>query len=113
MQNISEIKRKVYQEYKGYFLGETFYLQHVSEQFVEIAKLSAHRKIASYKQVIESIRESIPLHSIENIVRDAVNRALSKENITQLCNDAVIEESGNARSDPYYCRSDSTIRRLK
>lgn len=85
----------------------------MSEQCVEIAKLSAHRKIVSYKHVIESIRESIPLHSIENIVRDAVNRTLSKENITQLCNDAVIEESGNSRSDPYYCRSGSTIKRLK
>lgn len=103
----------VYQEYKRYFHRETFYLQHVSEECVEIAKLSAHRKIVSFKHVIESIRESIPLHSIENIVRDAVNRALSKENITNLCNAAVIAESGNARSDPYYCRSSSTIERLK
>lgn len=113
MQNISETKKKVYQEYKGYFLKETFYLQHMSEQFVEIAKLSAHRKIVSFKHVIESIRESIPLHCIEHIVKKAVNRALSEENITQLCNAAVIPESGNSRSDPYYCHSGSTIERLK
>lgn len=112
-QNISKTKKMVYQEYKWYFQNEKFYPQHVDEKWVEIAKLSAHRKLVSFKHVIESIRESIPLHSIENIVRDAVNRALSKENITQLCNDAVIGESGNAQSDPYYCRSSSTIRRLK
>lgn len=113
MQNIIETEYKVYQKYQGYFPTEHFHVQHMSEQFVEIAKLSAKRKIESFKHVIESIRESIPLHSIEYIVRKAVNRALSKENITQLCNDAVIAESGNSMSDPYYCRSGSTIERLK
>lgn len=113
MQNISETKNKVYHEYEGYFPTGALYVQHESEQFVEIAKLSAKRKIESFKHVIESIREGIPLHSIEDIVREAVNRALSKENITQLCNAAVIAESGNSMSDPYYCRSGSTIERLK
>lgn len=113
MQNIIETEYKVYQKYQGYFPTEHFHVQHMSEQFVEIAKLSAKRKIESFKHVIESIRESIPLHSIDYIVRKAVNRALSKENITQLCNDAVIAESGNSMSDAYYCRLGSTIERLK
>lgn len=113
MQNISETKKRVYQEYEEYFRKETFYLQHVSEQFVEIAKLSAHRKIVSYKHVIESIRDGIPLHSVENIVKDAVNRSLSEEIIKQLCNDAVIAEIGNAQSYPYNCHSSATVRRLK
>lgn len=113
LQNIFETKYEVYHKYEGYFPTEQVHVQHMSEQFVEVAKLSAKRKIESFKHVIESIRESIPLHSIEYIVRKAVNRALSKENITQLCNIAVIEESGNSTSDPYYCRSGSTIDRLK
>lgn len=113
MQNISETKKRVYQEYEEYFRKEKFYLQHVSEQFVEIAKLSAHRKIVSFKHVIESIRDGIPLHSVEHIVNDAVNRSLSEEIITQLCNDAVIAESGNAQSYTYNCHSTATVRRLK
>lgn len=113
LQNIIETKYEVYHKYKWYFPTEHVHVQHISEQFVEIAKLSGKRKIESFKHVIESIRESIPLHSIEFIVRKAVNRALSKENITQLCNDAVIAECGNSMSDAYYCRSGSTIERLK
>lgn len=111
--NIFEAEQKVYQKYKQYIKKDTIFLQHVDKNYVEIVKSSGHKKIVSYKRVIESIKESIPLHSIEHIVRDAVSRALSKENITQLCNEAVIEESGNARSDPYYCRSGSTIKRLR
>lgn len=113
LQNISETKKRVYQEYEEYFRKEKFILQHVSEQFVEIAKLSAHRKIVSFKHVIESIRDGIPLHSVEHIVNDAVNRSLSEEIITQLCNDAVIAESGNAQSYTYNCHSTATVRRLK
>lgn len=113
MQNISETKKGVHEEYKKYLCKETFYLQHEGEQFVEIAKLSAHRKIVSYKHVIESIRDGIPLHSVEHIVRDAVNRSLSEENITQLCNEAVIAESGNAWSHPYKCHFNATVSRLK
>lgn len=112
---VFEAEEKVSERYKEYIKRDNIYLQHVDKKYfyVEIAKSSAHKKIASFKQVIESIKESIPLHSIENIVRNAVDRALSKENITQLCNKAFIEESGNAYSDPYYSRSDSTIKRLK
>lgn len=112
---VFEAETKVFKRYGEYIKRDNIYLQHVDMKYlyVEIAKASAKKKIASFKQVIESIRESIPSHSIENIVRNAVDRALSKENITQLCNEAFIEESGNARSEPYYCRSGSTIKRLK
>lgn len=106
-------KKKVYQKYKRYFNFERFYLQHESEQYTEVAKLSAHHKVVSYKQFIESVRDSIPLQNIGNIVKAAVNRALSKESITELCFDAVIQESGNINSDPYVCRSSSTVNRLK
>lgn len=85
----------------------------MTEQYNEVAKLSAHRKILSYKQYVESIRDSIPLQNIENIVKDAANRAFSLERITKLCFDAVIQESGNAYSNPYYSRSFFTIHRLK
>lgn len=111
--SVLQAKKKVYQKYKGFFNFERFHLQHESEQYTEVAKLSAHQKVVSYKQFIESVRDSIPLQNIENIVKAAVNRALSKERITELCCEAVIQESGNINSDPYLCRSSSTVNRLK
>lgn len=110
---VLQAKKKAYQKYKQYFNCERFYLHHESEEYTEVAKLSAYRKIVSYKQFVESVRDSIPLKSIEKIVEDAFNRALSKERITELCFDTVIQESGNINSDPYICRSSSTVNRLK
>lgn len=110
---VLQAKKKAYQKYKQYVNFERFYLHHESEEYTEVAKLSAHRKVVSYKEFVESVRDSIPLQHIENIVKDAVNRALSKESITELCFDVVIQESGNINSNPYYCRSGSTLNKLK
>lgn len=111
--SVLETKKKVYQKYKQFFNFERFHLHHESEEYSEVAKLSTHQKVVSYKQFVESVRDSIPLKNIEIIVKDAVNRALSKESITELCFDAVIQESGNTNSNPYYCRLSSTVARLK
>ncbi|XP_065942164.1 uncharacterized protein [Magallana gigas] len=111
--SILQAKKKAYQKYKQYFNFERFHLHHESEEYTEVAKLSAHRKVVSYKEFVESVRDSIPLQNIDKIVKDAVNRALSKESITELCYDVVIQESGNTNSDSYYCRSPSTVNKLK
>lgn len=110
---VIEAKKRVYKEYKLLLSTELHYIQHVSEEYDNISKLSAHQKVMSYKKLVDSIRKSIPLEDIENIIKRSADRALSKENITQLCFDAVIQDSGDANSDPYYCRSSLTINRLK
>lgn len=111
--NVTKTKRKVHQEYKIFTSFQEIYLHHESEQYAKIAELIADKKIQSYKQSVIAVSNSIPINHIENIVRGAVIRALSKESITQLCFKAVIEESGDTNSDPYYCRSSSTVKRLK
>lgn len=110
---VLETKKQVYQKYKQFLNLERFHLQHEIEQYTEVAKLIAHQKVVFYKQYVESVRDSIPLKNIENIVENAVNRAFFKERITKLCFDAVLQESGNTSSNPYYCRLSSTINRLK
>lgn len=82
------------------------------EHYDEVAKLIAHKKIEAYISYIMSVKNSIPINHIGDIVSDAVNRALSKESITRLCFEAVIEESGNINSDPYFCKG-SKVERLK
>lgn len=110
---VLETKKQVYQKYKQFLNLEIFHLQHETEQYTEVAKLSAHQNVVFYKKYVESVRDSIPLQYIKIIVKNAVNRAFSKERITELCFDAVLQESGNINSDPYYCRSISTVNRLK
>lgn len=113
LNTVSETKEKVYQKYKRHIPLTKVHLQHVLEEYDEIAKLSARQKILSFTQYIESIKTSIPLYEIGTIVKKAVDRTLTEENITRLCFDAVLQESGNTRSDPYFCRSFATVKRLK
>lgn len=111
--NVIEAKEKVYKKYKDFFHSKKCYVQHECEEYGEVSKLSGHRKITMYTQLVESLIEMIPLDDIEDIINRAANRSLSKESITLLCFSAVIQESGNTDSDPYYCRSFFTVSRLK
>lgn len=111
--NVIEAKEKVYKKYKDFFHSIKCYVQHECEEYGEVSKLSGHRKITMYTQLVESLIEMIPLDDIEDIINRAANRSLSKESITELCFSAVIQESGNTNSDPYYCRSYFTVSRLK
>lgn len=82
------------------------------EHYAKVAKLIVHKTIEAYISYIMSVKNGIPINHIGDIVSDAVNRALSKESITRLCFEAVIEERGNIYSDPYHCEG-SEVERLK
>lgn len=110
--DISKTKKIVYKKYKQYIDSENFHLHHVSEKIDEVAKLSAHQKIISYKQHVESIRRSFPLHSIEVIVNEAANRALIYENIRDVCRQAYISEIGNVYNASYTTHSTFTSNRI-
>lgn len=110
--DVSETKDKVYQKYKQYIDSGRFRLQHVSEKYVEVAKLSAHQKIVFFKEHVESVRRSFPLHAIEGIVHEAASRALTYENIRDVCRQAYINGIGNVNSDSYTTRSIFTLNRI-
>lgn len=112
MLDVFETKDKVNQKYKQYIYSGTYRLQHVSEENDEIAKLSAHQKILFYEQHIESIRRSFPLYDIENIVDRAASRALTYENIRDVCRHAYISGIGNVNSGSYTTRSIFTLNRI-
>lgn len=112
--DVTETKRTVKKKYEKFFQFQTIHLHHENEHYAEVARLIAHKKIAPFLQYVMSVRNSIPLNRIEDIVRNAVERALSKDSITRLCFEAVINESGgDISSGPYVCRSIYTVKRLK
>lgn len=111
--NVTETKRKVHQKYEKFISFQNIYLHHESENYAEIAKLIAHKKVETYRQYVMTVKDSILINRIGHIVKNVVFRALSKERITELCFEAIIEKSGNIESGPYYCHSSSTVKRLK
>lgn len=86
--NISETKDKVYQKYKHYIDSGMFHLQHVSENYVEVVKLSAHQKIVFFTEHVKSVWGSFSLYAIDVIVQRAASRALTYENIKDVCRHA-------------------------
>lgn len=96
--NISETKDKVYQKYKHYIDSGMFHLQHVSENYVEVVKLSAHQKIVFFTEHVKSVWGSFSLCAIDVIVQRAASRALTYENIKDVCRHAYISGIGNVNS---------------
>lgn len=88
-------------------------MHHESENYAEIAILIAEKKFETYEKSVNTVWRSIPINRIGHIVRNAVLRDLSKERITELCFEAIIEKSGNIESDLCYCRSSSTVKKRK
>lgn len=113
IQSVSRTKEAFYAEYEKYISLKNVYVQHVSEEYNEVARLSAYKKVLSFKKHVQSIKRSIPLEEINGIVQQTVDRVLSKEIVTEMCFEAVIQESGNINSGPYCCRSIFTVYRLR
>lgn len=112
-QSVSKTMEKVYQNYQEYIDSGMFHLHHESEQYVEVAKLSAFQKIDSYKQYVESITASIPLDNMQDIVKNAVDRALTEERIKQLCHNTHVHGIGKVGCSSYYVRFFLTLHKIK
>lgn len=106
LSDVFEAKTEVYKKYNKCPCSGNCYLQHESEQYIDISKLSAHKKIKSYEHLVELLCASIPLKYIENIAKEALDINFSEEKIAELCNKVVIDDlSGSPPS--------STIEEIK
>lgn len=112
-QSVSKTMEKVYQNYQEYIDSGMFHLHHESEQYVEVAKLSAFQKIDSFKQYVESITAIIPLDNMQDIVKNAVDRALTEERIKQLCHNTHVDGIGKVGCSSYYVRFFLTLHKIK
>lgn len=111
--NVIDTKYSVYEKYAYLYNLESWYMQHEFEEYDEVFRLCAHKKVVQFRKLLESIMKGIPKHNIQTIIEEAANRALSRENITQLCYDSVIRGYGNVDSPPNKCYSQSTVDKLK
>lgn len=103
-QDVPKTKEAVSKHHKHSIDSGTFHLQHESEEYFEVAKLSVLQKIQSYKHHVETIRAGIPSNGTAQMVNNAADRVLTKERIRQLCYETYIDGIGNIYSDPYNVR---------
>lgn len=110
-------KLTVFRKFEDNIKSGNIFLHHAFEDFEKISKLSAQKKLAWFRNMVEVLSRSIPGQEIPNIIEEAANRALSSHNIRELCFDVVIDDKGKnvgtVANSPYRCYSMITIRRLK
>lgn len=112
--NVIDTKCSVYEKYAYHFRSEIFHLQHEFEEYDNVFRSCAHKRIFQLKKLhLEKYMKSIPKHNIPTIIEEAANKALSRENITQLCYNSVIRGYGNVDSLPNKCYSQRTVDELK
>lgn len=92
------------------------HIQHVFDDFDDIKKKSANAKARSIQMDIQSLIQSIPSDKLVSIINEGARKALSRENIRDICFNEFItdgENVGTVRNSSYICRFFVTVRRIK
>lgn len=112
-----DAKLHVYNEFRNIIEKSEIYLHHEFEDYEEIAKMSARNKIAGFGSMVKTLSKSIPIENLDSIINEAADRALTQENVRQLCFGVDIKDDGKSigtvKSSSYVCFSTFTVRRLK
>lgn len=82
---VIEAKHSVYREFQSDIASEKIYLQHVIEDYDEIAKVSAWKKLSWFTDMVELIIDEFPFAQLSEILSEAANLVFNKKNITGLC----------------------------
>lgn len=98
-------------------ITENMLLHHAYEGFEEIARLSGVQKLRSLIDVLARIKEILSEDSLQAIVKEAANKALSLDEIKSLCYEVCLQDRytyiGRVGSQPYCCRSFIYVNRMK
>lgn len=111
--NVIDAKCSVYKKYDNNIDLESVHLQHEFEEYDEVFKSCAHKRIIQFRKLLEKYMKSILKLNIKTIIEEAANKALSREKITQLCYNSVIRGYGNVDSLPNKCYNQRTVDELK
>lgn len=98
-------------------ITENVLLHHEYEGIEEIASLSGVQKLQSLICVLACIKEIISKDSLQGIIKEAVDKAFSLQEIKNLCNEVCLQDGNNyigtVSSPSYPCRSFLTVKRIK
>lgn len=92
-------------------------MQHIYEDFDEIAKLSAYKKISYYRNFVREMIDTFSTYNLEKVIIESVSRVLTKANIRRVCFEVVVRHDNNyvgtVENTAYNCRYSGTVTRIK
>lgn len=110
-------KIQVYKEYKNHIDSKGLFLQHVFEEYDDISKLSAYKKISWMCEIVELLCKMLPADGLDALLGKAVDRVFAPTNIEEICHQTKIKDGRNyigSVSDPSCrCFSSFTVQRIK
>lgn len=93
------------------------YLQHIYEDFDEIAKLSAYKKISYYRNFVREMIDTFSTYNLDRVIIKSMERVLTRENIRRVCFEVVVRHDNNyvgtVENTAYNCRYSGTVTRIK
>ena len=113
-----EAKLKVFKEYEPYLTSGNILIHHDFEKCDEICKKSGAQKLLSVQKTVKSLKNSIPNDiSLENILKMAADKILSRKNIRNICYGIDLKYDngriGTVHSHPYFCYYVGTVRKIR
>lgn len=107
----------VYGKCKDYVDRLDIYLQHIYEDFDEIAKLSAYKKISFYINFVRGMIYSFFTYNLKRVINKSMDRVLTRANIRRVCFEVVVRYDNNyvgtVENSAYNCRYSGTVTRIK
>lgn len=92
-------------------------MQHIYEDFDEIAKLSAHKKISFYRNFVGEMIDTFSTYNLGIVIIESMSRVLTKANIRRVCFEVVVRYDhnyvGTVENNAYNCRYSGTVTRIK
>lgn len=92
-------------------------MQHIYEDFDEIAKLSAHKKISFYRNFVGKMINTFSTYNLGIVIIESMSSVLTKANIRRVCFEVVVRYDhnyvGTVENNAYNCRYSGTVTRIK
>lgn len=111
--HVVEAVFRVYKEYETFFSSKSILIHHDFEENEDLFKKIGVQKLQAFDKIIRSLKDSVPIAELNEIIHTAANKALSEENIRRLCFNVHLKEGntniGTTESHSYFCRSPWTV----
>lgn len=108
---------RVYEEYETFLKSKSIVIHHVFEENEDLCKKIGVQKLKAFDKIVRSLRDSVPVAELNEIVHNAANISLSEYNIHRLCYNVFLKDGntnvGTTDNRGYRCRSPFTVKWLK